>query len=88
MVDDLDVERTAYLVQALCRQNVFVARRRIPAWVIVDKDQASRIMFQCTPENCSRMDRDLAQGSLLQPLIRDETPGLVEEEDAKRFVGE
>ncbi len=66
VVDHLDIERSANLVEMPRHENIFIARVRIAARMIVDEDDARSIMLQGAPENGSRMDRELAQAPSLQ----------------------
>ena len=45
MIDDLDVERPADLIEVLCCRDIVFARRRISAWMIMDEDDAGRIVL-------------------------------------------
>lgn len=87
MIDDLDVERPADLIEVLCCRDIVFARRRISAWMIMDEDDAGRIMFERAAEDRPWIYCKLTQRSLLQSLVCDQSPRTVEEENAQCFVG-
>lgn len=88
MIDDLDIERSADLIEMSRRDDIFLAWRRIAARVIVNEDEARCIMLQRAAENRPRIYGELAQSSLLQSLVRDQPSRIVEKQDPQRFVVE
>jgi len=85
MIENLDVERPAYLVQLPGYRDIFFARARIAAWVIVNEDDRRCIEFERTLEDRPWIDRKLGKRTILELLVGEESPSRVEKQDAQNF---
>ena len=88
MIDNFDTESPADLVELAGDLNVFKARGRVPAWVIVDKDDGCGIQFARAPEDGPGVEADLRDRTALHFLIGDEAVRGVEEQDAEALIVE
>ncbi|MDP3673932.1 MAG: hypothetical protein Q8R44_02375 [Novosphingobium sp.] len=85
MIQDHDIERPADLVEPLGRSDILFARARIAARVIVDENDPRGIEFERALENCSRIDRELGERSMLELLVSEEPPRPVDEQYAQHL---
>jgi hypothetical protein len=88
MIDERYIERASKRAKHVCDLNIVCTRFGVAARMIVDKNNARRIMLHCAPEDCSRMERNLRETAPLELLVGDQSTPRVEEENAQNLVGE
>lgn len=88
VIDDFHIQRSADLLKMPCCEDIFRARRRVAAWMVVDEDDAGCIMLKGAAEDGPWIKGKLAQRSLLQLFVRNQPACVVEKQDAQGLVDE
>ena len=86
MFEQLDFERPAYGRQPRCCRHVGLARCRIAARMIVDKNNCGGIELNRAPEYRAGINRNMADGALLQLFVGDQAARRVEKQHPERFM--
>ena len=86
MIEDLDIERAADLLEDLGNAYVVTARLRVAARVIMDKDDGRRIMLERPAKERAGKKGEICKQPLLKLLVGDQPPLAIEEQDAQDLV--
>ena len=73
MIEHTHINQIQGLLELACQAQISLARVRRPGWVVMSKDNCSRIVSECLLYNFSGINRSLHQGSAKQFFRANET---------------
>lgn len=88
MTRQTDIECVPDIREAARCFDVLVARMRIPARMIMDEQDCSRIKLERAAEDDPRIERQMGEAAALQAFISNEVPRPIEKQDAQMLVSE